>query len=884
LEAIVIRCAKGGLLRSSSMLLSLLVSLAGLARGAAAQEAPRPRTAAVTGRVVGPDRAPLPGVQVQLRAGAKALDPTAVTGPDGTFRLEGVPAPGAYRIVCSVGSVVEKGPEVTLVPGDEASVADVTLRLRLSEQVSVTADAWTLPKDLPNSVAIRTAEKLAEQNVFNPEDALRYAPSTVIRKRYIGDRNALLGGRSFGTLQPSRGLVFLDGYLLSNFLGRFDAPRWNMVTPEALERVDILYGPFSAIHAGNSIGTTVVMTERTPTRLTWGASFTGYGQRFGQYGETDDYRGGQLSAYAGGRFKSGWAALSYNHQDSTSQPMQYFNVTANDAGVFPTVAGPSTLVSGIRYDLDPKSAPRAVFGGNSGAIDHTVQDSLKLRLGYTLTRELEASALLAGWLNDTSNSNRTFLRDAAGNELWQGRVTDGANVFNIPATAFAPSTRDEKHRQLGFTLRSRRDQGWNGSAAVSDYRILSDPARQANLPEPDAALGGPGTVTRRDGTGWNTFEVQATYSPRPDDFGGGRHALTLGAHRNGYTLTNLVNSSTDWRSNETTLAQRYRGETEVWALYAQDAWRLRDDLKLTLGWRAERFQTFDGEQLARVGSCAPGAGATCEPNGDGSSNKVVAYPGRTLTGQSPKASLAWTVNERLLLRGSFGRGVRFPNVEELYNGMVTATSVTLSDPNLKAERSNAYELSAETKWSNQTLRTSLFHDDVHDAILRQSNNTVTPSVTNVSNQDLVRTTGLEAAWSARDVFVKGLSVEANGALTRSKVVRNAKDPVTEGKYWLRVPKGRANVILAYRPTAKWMGSLGWRFSTAAFNDVYNLDTNSNVYGGISRVNQLDVRLSYKPAAMLELAAGMDNVTDHHSYQSHPLPGRTLFLQVRTASR
>ena len=26
-----------------------------------------------------------------------------------------------------------------------------------------------------------------------------------------------------------------------------------MVTPEALERVDILYGPFSAIHAGNSI-------------------------------------------------------------------------------------------------------------------------------------------------------------------------------------------------------------------------------------------------------------------------------------------------------------------------------------------------------------------------------------------------------------------------------------------------------------------------------------------------------------------------------------------------------------------------------------------------------------------------------------------------------
>ena len=148
----------------------------------------------------------------------------------------------------------------------------------------------------------------------------------------------------------------------------------------------------------------------------------------------------------------------------------------------------------------------------------------------------------------------------------------------------------------------------------------------------------------------------------------------------------------------------------------------------------------------------------------------------------------------------------------------------------------------------------------------------------------MRTTGFEVAWSARDVTVRGLSVEANGALTRSKVIENAKDPLTEGKYWLRIPKARANVIVAYRPDSKWMGSAGWRFSTAAYNDVYNLDTNSNVYGGISRVNQLDLRVSYKPTSIVELAVGMDNVTDQHAYQSHPLPGRTLFLQLRTASR
>ena len=57
--------------------------------------------------------------------------------------------------------------------------------------------------------------------------------------------------------------------------------------------------------------------------------------------------------------------------------------------------------------------------------------------------------------------------------------------------------------------------------------------------------------------------------------------------------------------------------------------------------------------------------------------------------------------------------------------------------------------------------------------------------------------------------MRGLSVEANGAFARSKVVENAKDPATDGKYWLRVPKSaRQPHSLAYRPTAKWMGSVG----------------------------------------------------------------------------
>ena len=742
-----------------------------------------------------------------------------------------------------------------------------------------------LAANLPSSTASKTAEELREQNLVNPEDALKYVPNTSIRKRYIGDRNALIGGRSFGTLQPSRGLAYVDGYLISNFLGRFDAPRWNMVTPEAIDRVDVLYGPFSAIYPGNSIGTTVAITERAPQAFEASARITGYRQQFSEYGQSDKHDGNQLSAYLGSKLDSGlWYTAAFGHQNSTSQPMNYYTVTG------PFNAGTAgTRVTGIQYDTDAKGNPRAVFGASGGAIDHTVQDTLKLKLGYAFTPELLASAMLGVWTNDTHNTNSPFLRDASGQTVWSGVVTDGVNTFNIPLTAFAPSTRDELHRHGGLTLKTRRATGWNGSVVYSNYRIVDDVARQANVPENVAGNGGAGSVTRRDGTGWNTFEVQAAYTPVEGDFGDGRHTLVLGLHRNAYLLDSPTTNASDWRSTETTLSQRYAGRTQVTALYAQDAWRLRDELTLTLGVREERFKAFEGEQVLRAASCTPGASAVCVDNGDGSFNRVVSYAERSLRGASPKASLAWQLPEDLLLKASLGRGVRFPNVEELYNGTVTATSETLSDPNLLPERSDAVELSAEKEGEFHRLRVSLFHDDVRDAILRQSTTDATvcqttgtsaSTYTCVQNVDRVKTRGIEIAWQAYDWLLRGLNIDANAAFAHSKVVANARDPNSVGKYWLRVPKLRANLLAAYRANDRCMTSIGVRHSGRAYNDVYNADINPDVYGGVSSFTFVDLRLSYKLDPRVELALGLDNVADARGYQAHPYPGRTWFTELR----
>lgn len=731
--------------------------------------------------------------------------------------------------------------------------------------VSVTESRAQLDPNLPNSTASKTARDLEEQNLFNPEDALRYLPSTTVRKRYFGDRNANVGGRSFGVLEPGRALVYVDGYLISTFMGRFDAPRWYMVNNEAIERVDMLYGPYSAIYPGNSIGTTVSITERKPQGFEASASLKYNRQSFSEYGTSDSYDGTMASARLASKLDSGlWYTLGLQHQDVTGHPMGYANALRTASGQF-TAPSSGTRVSGIMYDKDPSGVNRALFGANS--IDHTVQDTMNLRLGYAISATQELEGRVSYWQNKSTVTTQTYLRDANGKPVWSGVVNDGVNGFNLAAgnattaSPFAPSQRDEDNLQLGLTWKTKHATGWNASVVLTDYRILNDVTRTAYSAPPVADLGGAGTVTRRDGTGWNTFEVQSTYTPVKGDFGNGQHALTFGLHHNDYRLSNVMNNSADWRNSESTLNQNYYGKTSITALYAQDAWQLAPDWMLTAGLRQEQFDSYDGSQFFT--GVAP-----------------VAYPSRSLSASSPKLSLAWAASDDLLLKVSAGKGVRFPNVDELFNGSKNGSSITFNDPNLRPERSTSVELSAETYFDKSSLRASLFRDDVADTILRQSDATVTPSVTRVSNVDRVVTNGVELAWQSHDVLIKGLNVSGNATWVDSRVVENAALPASVGMNWLRIPKQRYTLQTSYRPNDQWLFSGAWRWAGRMFNTQLNTDSNPDVYGGTSSVNQIDLHAAWHFSKEWTWSMGIDNLTNAQAWQAHSLPQRSIQTELR----
>jgi len=72
-----------------------------------------------------------------------------------------------------------------------------------------------------------TPQDLTSINVATTEDVVKFEPSLVIRRRFIGDSNGTMGMRGANMFQTSRSMVFADGVPLHYFL----QSSWNGAPP-----------------------------------------------------------------------------------------------------------------------------------------------------------------------------------------------------------------------------------------------------------------------------------------------------------------------------------------------------------------------------------------------------------------------------------------------------------------------------------------------------------------------------------------------------------------------------------------------------------------------------------------------------------------------------
>ncbi|HVZ43781.1 MAG TPA: TonB-dependent receptor, partial [Ramlibacter sp.] len=718
------------------------------------------------------------------------------------------------------------------------------------EPVTVTGGTPTsLPTQIPTTIEGIGREQIDEQiNATDSEDAIKYLPSLLVRKRYPGDYNhAVLSTRASGTGNSARSLVYADGILLSNLLGNGAtfAPRWMLVTPEEIERVDVLYGPFTAAYPGNSVGAVVDFVTRMPTKFESHASLSSTWQPFDLYGTHGNFGAQQASASVGDR-QGGFAWwLNVNRTQSDGQPLTFATRLLSQGS-----AAAATPVTGAVAGLNRANQPWWILG--AGTQYRSDQDHLKAKLAYDVTPALRASYTFALWRNDSQARSQSYLRDAAGQPVYSGTVSIDGRSYTLSPSDFPSSNESLTHTMHGLTLKSHTLGEWDWELSASHYGYDEDLLRAPTTALPAASAGGPGRIVDMHGTGWTTLAAKGIWRPRS-------HIVEFGLQRDAYRLRSIENATSDWIAGGPGARNNaFQGDTTLTSLYAQDTWTLSRRWKTTLGLRLEQWHAFDG--------------ATSN------ATTTAAHVERREDYASPKAALSYRLNDDWVLKASTGRAVRMPTVSELYQGGINASGQLINnDPFLRPEKSWTGELSAVRDVNDGSLRFTAFFERTRDALFSQLN---AANVNTVQNVGAIRTRGFEVAWQRSDWWVKGLDAGANLTWTDSIITRNDAFPASVGKRQPRVPEWRAATVATYRPDARWSLTGALRFSGKQFSTLDNSDPNGFAYQGASRYLVADVRAVWRVNERVQAAFGIDNLTSQVYWNFHPYPQRSYVAELK----
>lgn len=724
------------------------------------------------------------------------------------------------------------------------------------EEIKVSAPANRAAEETPGVVETYSAQQIRESiNATSSAQAIKYLPSLQIRERYIGDRNGIIASRTAGSLSSAQTLMYADGILLSNLLGNSFAfpPRWGLVSPDEIDQVDVMYGPYSALYAGNSMGGVVNITTRMPEKFEAHASAQAFQQNFRLYGTDEHLRGNHFSAYVGDRVGDLSFWVGADHLENEGQPMDFVVRDASGG------AG-TTPVAGAYRDKGEKGQNRVVFGALS--MDRTIQDNAKLKLAYDITPQIRAAYTLGVWQMDSKSDVESYIRDAAGNRIYNSPVNFEGTNFNL--SGFSPGESEALHVMQALDIKSDSRGLFDWQVSLSDYDYSKDRSSAATglANSGNPYINKTGRIVDMAGTGWRVFDLRGTWRPSS-------HTLDFGYHIDQYELRSKSSSTADWEAgNKGLLNASAEGDTRTQALYAQDKWQLNPQWALTTGGRLEHWQAFDGRNRATVG----GTLQTSE------------YDEKSETKFSPKLGLAFEPVPEWGFNVALGKAYRFPTVSELYQAITSGPNLIQNNPDLKPEMVYSGELTAERRFNTGLVRATLFQEDKYDALISQ---TIASGIgcagvncTFIQNVDKIRTRGIELATQWQDVGIHGLDLMGSLTLTDAEILKNEGDPATEGNKAVRIPTSMAKAVVTYHQGSQWTHSLGMRYSGRQYNSLDNSDVNEDTYIAASKFFFVDIRSTYRFADRWTAALGVDNLNNYQAYVRHPYPQRTAFIQVK----
>ena len=705
-----------------------------------------------------------------------------------------------------------------------------------------------------------TEEQMQQYNAVTVDDAIKYQPNLIVRRRYIGDPNATLGIRGSNMFQTTRSMVFADGLPLHYFLqSRFSgAPRWSLVAPDELETAEVIYGPFNAEYSGNAMGGVVKIKTKLPQEEqihVEGGLF--YQPSFSYLSSDVDLWGNREFVSYGNKFGDLSVYAFFNRLENEGQPQSYRGErnTSTPAGE-PVVSGAAIARDNLGRDT--------IYFADTG-IENVETNLFKIKLGYDFTPNLLGILTIAYEDRDRDTTPNNYLRDLAGNPVWGDGNKNTADAvfngeaFNVRSSRFGVSESNRETLLLGGHLEGKLISNWNFETTVSYFDVLEDEGVSSTLSPADPNNSNSGRITEFGDTGWITYDlkfVNATF------LGNKALSFSAGYHFENYELAILQYNTNDFTAaSKDSPRQASGGETTTHAIFAQLGWEFMPDWDLAVGLRYEDWSSDNG--------------FVHKSSVDTTANQ----PDRNESQLSPKFSLGYTPSN-WTFRYSFAKAYRFPIVEELFKNVDAFNSKSIANPGLKPEDGIHHNFLIKYDMNNGFASINIFRDEIEDVIFNQSLLINGTKISSFLPIDEVVTNGVEFAAEQRNVFSSAFDVNFNLTWLDATVEKQKANPSIEGNQFPRLPKWRANLFTTYHVNDAWDVSLGARYQSDPYGRIDNTDHERDTFGAQDRFFMVDVKTVYRPTAFDgSISFGIDNLTDDTAFVFHPYPQRTFFLEA-----
>ncbi|MFB3926232.1 MAG: TonB-dependent receptor [Syntrophales bacterium] len=696
------------------------------------------------------------------------------------------------------------------------------------EEIVVTATRTEKAlEDAPGSVAVVTKKDMEKRTIQTVDEALNTTVGVYDQRgKGVLDTSPriMLGGIS----GYQRTLVIMDGITLNNaYTGNVD---WNGFSPEDIERIEVVKGPFSSLYGGYAMGGVVNIITRMPEKREFTAR-AGYGSAWHRGDAPNDLQTFYTSY--GDRIDDKLRLFVSYYHNATNGYAGNFNIQSSK---------PTAGITGYSITTDRQGNLRYLIG-NQGQNDMWGEGGT-IKAGYDFSK---ATKLVLTYMRSYWSYNydmpQTYLRDAAGNQVFSyGTVKQGsflssgggANIKDIYNASF--------------------ETEFSSAKIKLNMGLLDIPKDYYVTPDSSSATfsGGPGTLYSQPSGAYMT-DLQITLPAF------GRHILTFGgSYRNSWS-NSTDTTITNWRDSASpgTLAAQNQGKDRTYALFFQDEFLITGNLTAYIGARQDWWETYDGYT-----------------NQVGVGGNPRNFDSRNASSFSPKGALVYKPFSETTLRTSIGQAFRPPTVYELYRTTVSSGITYAGNPDLKPETVTSWDIGAEQGlWKGAKAGARYFEHYLKDLIYSR---TVSSTYQDKVNAGRAEIKGIELEGEQR--FDKWLRLYANFTYTSAYIKENNASPASVDKRMTYVPDIMFNVgadaeagPVSLSVTGRYVGK---RYALDTNADTYNF-----VYGSYDPFFTADAKIRYKPFKWATVSFSVNNIADERYYVYYLAPGRSWFMEL-----